>query len=406
MAFRKGGVFSMFHTIEEAVEDLKKGKVIIVVDDESRENEGDFLVLAEYATPETINFMAAHGRGLICTPISRQLAERLDLHPMVHNNTDNHQTAFTVSIDYKDTSTGISAFERSETILQLLNPETISSDFRRPGHVFPLIAEENGVLVRQGHTEAAIDFAKLCGREPAGVICEIMSDNGEMARVPELMEFAKRYDLKLVTIADLIRYRYEHEQLVSRAAAVKLPTTYGEFQMVGYSNQVDEKEHVALVKGDVLKEEAPLVRIHSECLTGDVFHSKRCDCGPQLHKAIEMIETAGCGVILYMHQEGRGIGLLNKLKAYELQEQGFDTVEANEQLGFPAEMREYGLCAQMLRDLGITKVRLLTNNPEKMKGLTKYGIEVVERVPLVMKAVAENEQYLLTKKVRMNHILA
>ncbi|MFJ5716754.1 bifunctional 3,4-dihydroxy-2-butanone-4-phosphate synthase/GTP cyclohydrolase II [Neobacillus sp. NPDC093127] len=397
----------MFHTIEEAIEDLKKGKIIIVVDDENRENEGDFLVLADFATPENINFMATHGRGLICTPISKELAERLDLHPMVQHNTDNHQTAFTVSIDYKNTTTGISAFERSETILQLLDPNVISSDFRRPGHVFPLVAKENGVLERNGHTEAAVDFAKLCGVQPAGVICEIMSDNGEMARVPELMKLAEMYELKLVTIADLIRYRYQHEQLVKREASVKLPTSFGEFQLIGYSNQLDEKEHVAIVKGDLRKEDdAPLVRIHSECLTGDVFHSKRCDCGPQLHLSLEMIEEVGRGIVLYMEQEGRDIGLLNKLKAYELQEQGYDTVEANVKLGFPAEMRDYGLSAQMLRDLGITKVRLMTNNPEKMDGLTKYGIEVVERVPLEIDAVAENKHYLLTKKIKMNHILA
>ncbi|GEL05700.1 bifunctional 3,4-dihydroxy-2-butanone-4-phosphate synthase/GTP cyclohydrolase II [Rummeliibacillus stabekisii] len=396
----------MFHSIEEAIQDLKKGKMIIVVDDENRENEGDLLVLAEYATPENINFMATYGRGLICTPVSQELAEHLELYPMVHNNTDNHQTAFTVSIDYKDTTTGISAFERSETIMQLLNKDAGEADFRRPGHVFPLIAKENGVLERQGHTEAAIDFARICGSEPAAVICEIMSDNGEMSRVPELLVLAEKYDLKIVTIADLIRYRYIHEKLAKREASVKMPTTLGEFQMVGYSNKIDSKEHIALVKGELREEDAPLVRIHSECLTGDVFHSKRCDCGPQLEKAIEKIEAAGTGVILYMHQEGRGIGLLNKLKAYELQEQGLDTVEANEQLGFPAEMRDYGLCAQMLRDLGVTRVRLMTNNPEKVEGLRKYGIEIVERVALETEAVAENQYYLQTKKIKMNHILA
>lgn len=396
----------MFHSIEEAIQDLKKGKMIIVVDDENRENEGDLLVLAEYATPEIINFMVTYGRGLICTPVSQELAEHLELYPMVHNNTDNHQTAFTVSIDYKDTTTGISAFERSETIMQLLNKDAGEADFRRPGHVFPLIAKENGVLERQGHTEAAIDFARICGSEPAAVICEIMSDNGEMSRVPELLVLAEKYDLKIVTIADLIRYRYIHEKLAKREASVKMPTTLGEFQMVGYSNKIDSKEHIALVKGELREEDAPLVRIHSECLTGDVFHSKRCDCGPQLEKAIEKIEAAGTGVILYMHQEGRGIGLLNKLKAYELQEQGLDTVEANEQLGFPAEMRDYGLCAQMLRDLGVTRVRLMTNNPEKVEGLRKYGIEIVERVALETEAVAENQYYLQTKKIKMNHILA
>ncbi|MBS4196747.1 bifunctional 3,4-dihydroxy-2-butanone-4-phosphate synthase/GTP cyclohydrolase II [Lederbergia citri] len=396
----------MFNTIEEAIDDLKKGKIIIVVDDENRENEGDFLVLADYATPENINFMAKYGRGLICTPITEQLAKRLKLNPMVDVNTDNHQTAFTISIDHKNTKTGISAFERSETIAQLLNSESIGKDFRRPGHVFPLVAKENGVLERQGHTEAAVDFSKLCGASPVGVICEIMSDNGEMARVPELIKMAKEFNMKLVTIKDLVTYRYKHDQLVNREASVKLPTSFGEFQMIGYSNEIDGKEHVAIVKGSAAKSEAPLVRIHSECLTGDIFHSKRCDCGPQLVQALAMIEEAGRGVILYMSQEGRGIGLINKLKTYELQEQGYDTVEANVKLGFPPEMREYGLCAQMLRDLGISRVRLMTNNPEKIESLTRYGIEVVERVPIEIPAVEENEQYLMTKKEKMNHILA
>lgn len=406
MDFKKGGVEIMFSTIEEAIDDLTKGKIIIVVDDENRENEGDFLVLADYATPENINFMAKHGRGLICTPITEKLAKQLKLFPMVHENTDNHQTAFTVSIDHKNTKTGISAFERSETITKLLKSESIGEDFRRPGHVFPLVAKENGVLERQGHTEAAVDFAKLCGASPVGVICEIMSDNGEMARVPELIEMAKEFNMKLVTISDLVTYRYKHDQLVKREASVKLPTSFGEFQMIGYSNQIDGKEHVAIVKGIAAKGQAPLVRIHSECLTGDIFHSKRCDCGPQLIQSLAMIEEAGQGVILYMSQEGRGIGLINKLKTYELQEQGFDTVEANVKLGFPPEMREYGLCAQMLRDLGISRVRLMTNNPEKIESLTRYGIEVVERVPIEIPAVEENRQYLMTKKEKMNHILA
>ncbi|MBS4219907.1 bifunctional 3,4-dihydroxy-2-butanone-4-phosphate synthase/GTP cyclohydrolase II [Bacillus sp. FJAT-49711] len=396
----------MFNTIEEAIDDLKKGKIIIVVDDEDRENEGDFLVLADYATPENINFMAKYGRGLICTPITHNLAQHLDLHPMVYKNTDNHQTAFTVSIDYKNTKTGISAFERSETISQILNSESTSEDFRRPGHIFPLVAKERGVLERPGHTEAAVDFAKLCGARPAGVICEIMSENGEMARVPELIKMAQLLNMKLVTISDLILYRHEHEQLVKREASVKLPTSFGEFQMIGYSNELDGKEHVAIVKGSAAKDEAPLVRIHSECLTGDIFHSKRCDCGPQLAQSLVMIEEEGRGIVLYMSQEGRGIGLLNKLKTYELQEQGYDTVEANVKLGFPPEMREYGLCAQMLRDLGITEVRLMTNNPEKIEGLETYGIKVVERVPIEIPAVEENRQYLMTKKEKMNHILA
>ena len=340
------------------------------------------------------------------TDVTKALAERLDLNPMVENNTDNHHTAFTVSVDYKTTETGISAFERSETILQLINAKSVRSDFRRPGHVFPLIAKDNGVLERPGHTEAAVDFAKLCGSVPAGVICEIMLDNGQMARVPELHEIAKEHNLKFVTIADLINYRNQTEQMIERVASVKLPTSFGEFQMIGYSNQLNDKEHIAIVKGNPQNEEAPLVRIHSECLTGDIFHSKRCDCGPQLHKSLEMIEAAGSGVVLYMRQEGRGIGLLNKLKAYELQEQGYDTVEANIHLGFPAEMRDYGLSAQMLSDLGITKIRLMTNNPAKIEGLTKYGIEVVERVPVEIPAKPENEKYLETKKLKMRHILA
>lgn len=396
----------MFHTIDEAIEDLKAGRPIIVVDDEDRENEGDFVILAEHATPENINFMAVHGRGLICTPISPALAERLALHPMVGNNTDNHQTAFTVSIDYKTTETGISAFERSDTILSILDDQATAGDFRRPGHVFPLIAKEKGVLVRNGHTEAAVDLAILCGSQPAGVICEIMKENGEMARVPELLEIAKQHALKIITIADLIHYRYEREQLVSREASVQMPSEFGDFRMIGYSNLLDDKEHVALYTGDLSKETPPLVRIHSACLTGDIFHSKRCECGPQLHKALQVIQQEGTGIVLYMAQEGRGIGLLNKLKAYELQEQGYDTVEANEQLGFAAEMRDYGLCAQMLRDLGITKVRLMTNNPAKIQGLAQYGIEVVERVPLEIEAVPENTHYLSVKKQKMNHIFA
>lgn len=396
----------MFNTIKEAIEDLKRGKIIIVVDDENRENEGDFLVLAEFATPENINFMAKYGRGLICTPMSKKLAIQLELNPMVENNTDNHQTAFTVSVDYKTTETGISAYERSETILQLINRKSIGADFRRPGHVFPLIAKENGVFERQGHTEAAVDFAKLCGSEPAGVICEIMLDNGKMARVPELYEIAKEHNLTFVTIADLIRYRKETKTIVERVASVKLPTSFGEFQMIGYSNQLNDKEHVAIIKGKPQNEEAPLVRIHSECLTGDIFHSKRCDCGPQLQKSLEIIEEAGNGIVLYMRQEGRGIGLLNKLKAYELQEQGFDTVEANIHLGFPAEMRDYSISAQMLRDLGIEKISLMTNNPAKIEGITKYGIQVVERVPVEIEAEPENEKYLHTKKEKMRHILA
>lgn len=396
----------MLNTIEEALEDLKGGKIIIVVDDEDRENEGDFLILADKATPETINFMAKYGRGLICMPISAQLADKFDLSPMVENNTDNHGTAFTVSIDYKDTETGISAFERSETILRMLNPTSKPADFRRPGHIFPLIAKEQGVLIRPGHTEAAVDLAKACGTSPAGVICEIMNEDGTMARTPELIRFALEHHLKMITIADLIKYRYIHEQVVKRETLIQLPTAYGDFYLAGYSSLLDDSEHVALVKGNPSSMEEPLVRIHSECLTGDVFHSKRCDCGPQLERSLELIEKEGTGVILYMQQEGRGIGLLNKLRAYKLQEQGYDTVEANELLGFPAELRNYAISAQMLRDLEIDKVRLLTNNPDKITGLADYGIEVTERIPIEIEAVQENRRYLETKKLKMGHILS
>lgn len=396
----------MLNTIEEALEDLKGGKIIIVVDDEDRENEGDFLILADKATPETINFMAKYGRGLICMPISAKLADKFDLSPMVENNTDNHGTAFTVSIDYKDTETGISAFERSETILRMLDPASKPADFRRPGHIFPLIAKEQGVLIRPGHTEAAVDLAKACGTSPAGVICEIMNEDGTMARTPELIRFALEHHLKMITIADLIKYRYIHEQVVKRETLIQLPTAYGDFYLAGYSSLLDDSEHVALVKGNPSSMEEPLVRIHSECLTGDVFHSKRCDCGPQLERSLELIEKEGTGVILYMQQEGRGIGLLNKLRAYKLQEQGYDTVEANELLGFPAELRNYAISAQMLRDLEIDKVRLLTNNPDKITGLADYGIEVTERIPIEIEAVQENSRYLETKKLKMGHILS
>lgn len=395
----------MFHSIEEALEDLKAGKAIIVVDDEDRENEGDVVVLADYATPENINFMAKYARGLICTPISKSLAGQLNLHPMVANNTDNHQTAFTVSIDHVDTTTGISAYERSYTIKQLLNPDVKAEDFRRPGHIFPLIARENGVLERRGHTEAAVDLAMLCGASRVGVICEIMGEDGTMATGEELELFAKDHELKVITIEALVQYRFAKETVVTREASADLPTDFGHFKMIGYSNSIDNDEHLALVKGDVTSQEAPLVRIHSSCVTGDIFHSRRCDCGAQLERAMKQIESAGTGVILYMQQEGRGIGLINKLKTYELQEQGYDTVQANEMLGFLPDERNYALSAQMLRELGITKVRLMTNNPDKVEGLEVYGIEVVERIPIEVEPVKENEFYLQTKKDKMNHIL-
>lgn len=395
----------MFDTIEEALAELKEGKVIIVCDDEDRENEGDFVALAEKATPDVINLMVTHGRGLVCVPIEEELAQKLDLLPMVSRNTDPHGTAFTVSIDHKFSTTGISAFERSATILSMLDPDAKPADFKRPGHIFPLIAKNGGVLRRTGHTEAAVDLAKIVGAKPAGVICEIMNEDGTMARVPQLRKIADKLNMKMITIKDLIAYRNKTDQLIKREVEIKLPTEYGEFKAVGYSNLVDDKEHVALVKGEIDSDQPVLVRVHSECLTGDVFGSYRCDCGPQLHAALKQIEMSGSGVLLYMRQEGRGIGLLNKLRAYKLQEQGYDTVEANEKLGFSADLREYGIGAQILKDLGVRKIKLLTNNPRKIKGLKGYGLEVVERVALQMEMREENEKYLRTKHDKLGHLL-
>ncbi|MEI6882086.1 MAG: bifunctional 3,4-dihydroxy-2-butanone-4-phosphate synthase/GTP cyclohydrolase II [Bacteroidota bacterium] len=397
----------MLDTIESAIEDIKLGKCIIVVDDEDRENEGDFLCAARHATPEMINFMSKEGRGLICAPLVEKRCEELDLNLMVGNNTTSHGTPFTVSVDLlgKGCTTGISASDRSKTVLALIDPHTKPEELGRPGHIFPLKAQTEGVLRRAGHTEAAIDFSRLAGFESAGVICEIMKEDGEMARLPELIEVAKKHQLKLVSIKDLIAYRLRVESLVRREISVRMPTRHGDFDLIAYKQNETGQEHMALVKGTWGEEEPVLVRVHSSCVTGDIFHSMRCDCGEQLSKAMEMVEKAGKGVILYINQEGRGIGLLNKLKAYKLQEQGVDTVDANLQLGFKMDERDYGVGAQILRDLGIKKMKLITNNPTKRAAISGYGLEVVDNVPLQIVSNEHNEFYLQTKRDKMGHEL-
>lgn len=398
---------TQLHTIEEAIKDIQLGKVVIVVDDEDRENEGDFVTAARNATPEVVNFMANHGRGLVCVPLTEERCKALDLNLMVGNNTAVYETNFTVSVDLQGygCTTGISASDRSKTIKALIDPNIKPEEFGRPGHIFPLIAKDGGVLRRAGHTEAAVDLARLAGFESAGVLVEILKDDGEMARLPDLIQVAKRFDLKIISIQNLIEYRLAKDSLITREVSVNLPTQWGQFNLTAYTQKNTGEQHVALYKGEWVPDEPILVRVHSSCVTGDIFGSCRCDCGPQLHRAMEMIEEEGKGVVVYMNQEGRGIGLINKLHAYNLQENGLDTVDANLELGFKPDHRDYGIGAQILRDLGVTKMRLMSNNPTKRAGLVGYGLEIVENVPIEIPANPYNEDYLRAKRDRMGHTI-
>lgn len=396
----------MFNSIEEAIEDIKKGKPIVIVDDEDRENEGDLVIPAQVITEETVNFMIKEARGLMCVPITKERADELELNLMTANNTDSHGTAFTISVDsLEGTTTGISVGDRYRTIKDILNPQKKSKDFKKPGHLFPLIASKGGVLDRKGHTEASVDLAKICGYEPVSVIIEIIKDDGEMARRDDLMEFAKKYDLKIITIDHIIDYRKKNQDLVTREVEVVLPTKFGDFKMAAFSDEIEKKEYIAVFKGDLQGKEDVLVRLHSECLTGDVFGSKRCDCGDQLHKSLESINEKGEGLLIYLRQEGRGIGIYNKLKAYNLQDQGHDTVEANHLLGFKDDLRDFAVAAQIIKDFDIKSIEILTNNPKKIEDLEKYGIDVKKRIDSETEPTTENKKYLETKRDKMGHYI-